>query len=135
MSVHKHHLAQAARRRGNRSSQHQRAPRRGTHQKFLNDSQVPLPDQRNAIKNRAKQNALRQNPGRHEIQIADAAGGDRPRAVKDLAENQKPENRLNHARQQFDGIVNQFAHVGLGDGHGLAQIVRARKWLSPVVEL
>jgi hypothetical protein len=31
--------------------------------------------------------------------------------------------------------MNEFAQVGFGDGHGLAQIVRAWKWLSPAAEL
>jgi len=35
----------------------------------------PLPDQGNSVENCAKQDALRKNPRRHEIQIADAAGG------------------------------------------------------------
>jgi len=73
--IHEQHLAQAARGRGYRSSQHQSAARRGTHQKLLHDSQITLPDQRNPIENCAKQNALREDSGRHEIQIADPAGG------------------------------------------------------------
>ena len=78
---------------------------------------------------------MRQNSGRHEIQIADAARRDRARAVENLAENQQPENGLHHARKKLDGIVNEFANVGFGDGQRLAQVVRAGKGLSPGVEM
>ena len=61
--------------------------------------------------------------------------GNGARAVEDLAEDQQPENGLNHAREKLDGIVNEFADVGFGDGQRLAQIVRAGKRLSPVAEM
>ena len=50
------------------------------------DSQVALPDERNAIKNRAEEHVLRQYAGGHEVDVWDSAGGDGADAGEDLAE-------------------------------------------------
>ena len=50
--------------------------------------------------------------------------------VKTSPENQQPECGLHHAREQFDGIVNQFADVGFGDGQGLPHKLSSRENIS-----
>jgi hypothetical protein len=78
---------------------------------------------------------LREDSGRHEIEIADATRGDGARAIENLSKYQQPENRLNHPRKKLDGIVNQFANVGLRDSQCLPQVVRAGESLNPGVEM
>ena len=58
---------------------------RGAGEKFLDDTQVPLPNDGNAIKDSHEENALRENAGGDEIQVRDGASWQRPSPSKDLA--------------------------------------------------
>ena len=78
-------------------------------QQLVDDAEVAFPDHRDAVEDRGKEHALRQNSRRHEGQIADIAGGNAAHAAEDLPENHQPQNRLNRAREQFGGIAKQFS--------------------------
>jgi hypothetical protein len=63
---------------------------RGRDQHLLEDAEVALPDDRDAVEDRRKEHALREDARRHEVQVSELSRGDGTRADEDLAEHQQP---------------------------------------------
>jgi hypothetical protein len=74
----------------------------------MDDPQVPLPNNSNPVKNRAKQYALRQYSGAHKGQVTDVAGGNASDPTENLAENHQPEDWLDSAGKKFGRIPEEF---------------------------
>ncbi len=85
----------------------------------MDQPQVPLPDDGDAVKDGDEQDALGQDAGGHKVQVRQAAGGDGPRPGKDLPEHQQPQRRLDGAGEQFGGVVANFAQFQFGNDQGL----------------
>ncbi len=109
-------LRQAAQARRNRLAQDERGSRRGAHEELVQDPQVPLPDDRDAVEDRDKEHALGQDPGRHEIDVAHAPRGDGAHAGEDLAEDKEPECRLYCAGEQLGRVMEKLPRLHPGDG-------------------
>ena len=62
-----HRLRKSAHPCRQRLAQHQRRARRRTDQQFMHETQIAFPDDRDAVKNRDEQDALRQNARRQKI--------------------------------------------------------------------
>ena len=119
-------LRQGADARRERFAQHQRGARRRADEELLNDPEVALPDDRDAVEDRDEEHALRQDARRHEVEVAQVAGRDRPDAGEDLPEHQQPQGRLHGARDQLGRVVAQLAHFQFGDDAGLPRETRDR---------
>ena len=85
----------------------ERGAMRGADQHLVNDAEVALPDDGDAVENGGEEHALRENARRHERQIADVAGGDAAHAAEDLAEDHQPQHGLHGARQHLGGIAQR----------------------------
>lgn len=114
-------LRQAAHARRERLPQDERRARGRGDQQLVDDAQVALPDNADAIEDRDEEDALGENARGHEVQVGQAAGRNRPNLAEHLAEDDEPERRLHRARQQLGGVVAKLARLHVGDGERLVQ--------------
>jgi hypothetical protein len=75
--------------------------------------QIALPDHGDAVENRDEQDTLRQDAGRHEIDIRQVAGGNRATAREHLPEHQQPERRLHCACQEIGRVMAELSRLHL----------------------
>ena len=92
----------------------------------MNDSQIPLPDKRDAIKNSAEQNILREYARRHEIDIWNAARGDCANAREDFAARRCPKLRV-------DGIELRVRGLDAVDGTPILDVKPFMREFEPTV--
>lgn len=83
----------------------------GAHEELVEDPEVPLPDNGDAVENRYEQHALRKYPGRHEVDVAHVSRRDGANAREDLAEDQEPQSRLNCAREKLGRVMEELARL------------------------
>ena len=87
----------------------------------MHDAEVAFPDHGDAVEDGREQNALRQDAGSHEGEIADIAGGNAAHAAEHASEDHDPQNRLHGASQNFGGIAKELLQLDFGDGRGLLE--------------
>src|SRR5208337_5496311 len=104
---------------GNTFAQHQRGAWGRAGQEFVDQPQVPFPDDGDAVKDGDEKDTLGQDAGGHKVQVRQAAGGDGPRPAEDLPEHQQPQRRLYGAGEQFGGVVANFAQFQFGNNQRL----------------
>ena len=99
-----------------------RAGRRA-HQELVQDPEVPLPDHRDPVEDRDEEDALREDPGRHEVDVAQVSRRDGAHAGEDLAEDQQPQRRLHRPGEHLGGVVQELPRLHPGDREGRREIV------------
>ena len=92
----------------------------------MHDAQIALPDGGDAIEDGNEEPALRQDPGREEVPVADRPGGDAADAAEHLPEHQQPQHGLDGARQQLQGIMAQLAGLGFHHCQRVAHEIHKR---------
>ena len=93
-------------------------------EKLVDDSEVALPDDGDAIEDGGEEDALREDAGRHEGEVGDISRGDAANAAEDLPENHEPKHRLDGAAEKFGGVAEKFPQFDLSDGAGFAEEIR-----------
>src|SRR5450759_1526902 len=106
--VYDHSLQDAAESGGDRFAKNQRNSPGGTHQQFMHHAKVALPDDSDAIEDRAEQDALCKDSGRDERKIAQLPGMDAANLGENLSEHHQPQHRLHRAGDDFGRIADEF---------------------------
>ena len=113
------HLGQGAHPGGQGFAQHQGAAGGGADQELVDQAQVPLPDDGDAVEDGDEQDALGEDAGGHEVEVAQVARWGWPGSGEHLAEDQQPQGRLDGPGEQFGGVVAQLPGFEFGDNQGL----------------
>lgn len=108
-------LAEGAHRAGQHLAQHQGGTLNGRGQHFLQHPHVPFPDDGQAVENRDKGDGLRQDARCQKSQVADVACRDDAHVVESLPEEQQPQGRLQAARDDLGGVLENFQGLHLHD--------------------
>ena len=70
--------------------------------------------------------ALRKDPGRHEVDVAQVPRRDGPYAREDLAEYKEPQRRLDRSREKLRGIMEELARLHPRDGEGPCNVANEK---------
>lgn len=119
-------LRQAANSGRQRLAEDQRAARRRAHHVAVEDAEVALPDSGDAVEDRREKHTLGEDARRQEVEIATVARRQATHLGHHLAEQNKPDRRLDGACQDFARIMPQFAYLRIGHRMNLGAIIDDR---------
>ena len=127
-------LHDAAKSGSKRFAKNQRDAPGGTCQEFMHHAKIALPDDGDAIEDRAEQNALRENSRRDERQVAQLSGLDAANLRENLSEHHQPQHRLHRPRDDFSRIADELDQLYFHNRGTLAHeslhlfLAQPRRW-------